>query len=100
MALWPSSDPDGTPDMTWAKVLHSSELGLLLIVNKVVCLGVRASLIKSQEYQTQSQIRLNAVQTKTYHIFEEDGEPILHRAEGTDIDWKAGKNPTVKVSTT
>ena len=40
------------------------------------------------------------MQTKTYHIFEEDGEPILHRAEGTDIDWKAGKNPTVKVSTT
>ena len=36
-------------------------------------------------------------QTKTYHIFEEDGEPILQRAEGTDIEWKSGKNPTVKV---
>ena len=63
-------------------------------------MGVRVSLIKSEEYQTQCQIGLNAAQTKTYHIFEEDGEPILHRAEGTDIDWKAGKNPTVKVSTT
>ena len=37
------------------------------------------------------------MQTKTYSIFEEDGEPILHKAEGTEIQWKAGKNPTVKV---
>ena len=42
----------------------------------------------------------SAVQTKTYHIFEEDGEPILHKAEGTEIEWKSGKNPTVKVSVT
>ena len=41
--------------------------------------------------------RLFAAQTKTYHIFEEDGEPILQRAEGTDVEWKPGKNPTVKV---
>ncbi|KAK9918886.1 hypothetical protein WJX75_007835 [Coccomyxa subellipsoidea] len=34
---------------------------------------------------------------KTYYIYEEDGEPMLHRAEGTKIDWAAGKNPTVKV---
>jgi hypothetical protein len=37
------------------------------------------------------------MQTKTYFIYEEDGEPMLHRAEGTDIQWKQGKNPTVKV---
>ena len=36
-------------------------------------------------------------QTKTYHIYDEDGEPMLHRAEGTDIQWKSGKNVTVKV---
>ncbi len=42
--------------------------------------------------------RLSVAQTKTYHIFEEDGEPILHKAEGTAIEWKSGKNPTVKVS--
>ena len=41
-----------------------------------------------------------AAQTKTYHIFEEDGEPILHKAEGTEIEWKSGKNPTVKVNVT
>lgn len=35
-------------------------------------------------------------QEKTYYIYEEDGEPMLHRAEGTKIDWAAGKNPTVK----
>ena len=40
---------------------------------------------------------LDVMQTKTYSIFEEDGEPILHKAEGTEIQWKAGKNPTVKV---
>ena len=39
----------------------------------------------------------DVLQTKTYYIFEEDGEPILHRAEGTEIQWKTGKNPTVKV---
>ena len=39
----------------------------------------------------------DVMQTKTYSIFEEDGEPILHKAEGTEIQWKAGKNPTVKV---
>ena len=42
---------------------------------------------------------MSAAQTKTYHIFEEDGEPILHKAEGTAIEWKSGKNPTVKVTT-
>ena len=36
-------------------------------------------------------------QVKTYFIYEEDGEPMLSRAEGTDIAWKAGKNVTVKV---
>lgn len=35
-------------------------------------------------------------QEKTYYIYEEDGEPMLLRAEGTKIDWAAGKNPTVK----
>ena len=42
----------------------------------------------------------DVMQTKTYSIFEEDGEPILHKAEGTEIQWKAGKNPTVKVGNT
>ena len=42
----------------------------------------------------------DVMQTKTYSIFEEDGEPILHKAEGTEIQWKAGKNPTVKVGLT
>ena len=45
-----------------------------------------------------SDLPSHVMQTKTYYIFEEDGEPILHRAEGTEIQWKAGKNPTVKVT--
>ncbi len=38
----------------------------------------------------------NTVLTKTYHLLD-DGEPVLERSEGTEIDWKAGKNITVKV---
>lgn len=40
----------------------------------------------------------NAELVKTYWI-EDDGygEPVLQKAEGTPIDWKAGKNVTVKV---
>ena len=35
-------------------------------------------------------------QTKTYHMVD-DEEEMLQRAEGTDIQWASGKNPTVKV---
>jgi hypothetical protein len=27
----------------------------------------------------------------------DDDEPVLERSEGTEIDWKPGKNITVKV---
>ena len=33
-----------------------------------------------------------------YYIYEEDGEPLLSRAEGCTINWKPGKNTTVKAS--
>ena len=39
------------------------------------------------------------VLTKTYHMLD-DTEPVLEKAEGCDIDWKAGKNCTVKVTPT
>lgn len=34
--------------------------------------------------------------TKTYHMLD-DTEPVLEKAEGCSIDWKPGKNCTVKV---
>jgi len=36
-----------------------------------------------------------AAQTKTYHMVD-DEEEMLQKAEGTDIEWASGKNPTVK----
>jgi len=36
--------------------------------------------------------------TKTYHMLD-DTEPVLERSEGCSIDWKPGKNVTVKVGT-
>lgn len=36
------------------------------------------------------------LQTKTYHMSEEE-DNVLEKAEGTKIEWLAGKNPTVKV---
>ena len=36
------------------------------------------------------------VQTKTYHMVDSE-EPVLERAVGSKIDWKAGKNVTIKV---
>jgi hypothetical protein len=36
------------------------------------------------------------VLTKAYHVVD-DVEPMLDRSEGCDIDWKPGKNCTVKV---
>jgi hypothetical protein len=36
------------------------------------------------------------VLTKAYHMLDDD-EPVLERSEGTEIDWKPGKNITVKV---
>lgn len=38
----------------------------------------------------------NTVLTKTYYMLDDD-EPVLDRSEGTQIDWKPGKNITVKV---
>lgn len=38
----------------------------------------------------------NTVLTKTYYMLDDD-EPVLERSEGTEIDWKQGKNITVKV---
>jgi len=38
----------------------------------------------------------NTVLTKTYHMLD-DTEPVLERSEGCTIDWKPGKNCTVKV---
>ena len=34
---------------------------------------------------------------KTYYLMEEDYEPVLEKAEGSEIQWAAGKNVTVKV---
>jgi nucleosome assembly protein 1-like 1 len=42
----------------------------------------------------------DTVLTKTYHLVDEDsvyGELVFDRAEGTKINWKPGKNLTVKV---
>lgn len=39
----------------------------------------------------------NTVLTKSYYMLD-DEEPVLERSEGTQIDWKQGKNITVKVS--
>ena len=39
---------------------------------------------------------LSLPQEKTYHMVDEE-EEMLQSAEGTDIHWEAGKNPTVKV---
>jgi hypothetical protein len=36
------------------------------------------------------------VLSKSYHMLDDD-EPVLERSEGTEIDWKPGKNITVKV---
>lgn len=38
----------------------------------------------------------NTVLTKSYYMLDDD-EPVLERSEGTQIDWKQGKNITVKV---
>lgn len=39
----------------------------------------------------------NTVLEKTYYMAEEDSEPILEKATGSDIKWNSGKNVTVKV---
>jgi len=42
----------------------------------------------------------DSVLTKTYHLVDDDsvyGELVFDRAEGTKINWKTGKNLTVKV---
>lgn len=38
----------------------------------------------------------NTVLTKTYFMADGDDDPVLEKAEGTTIDWAAGKNVTVK----
>eukprot|EP00271_Cylindrocystis_brebissonii_P010651 TRINITY_DN26924_c0_g1_i1.p1 TRINITY_DN26924_c0_g1~~TRINITY_DN26924_c0_g1_i1.p1 ORF type:complete len:474 (-),score=160.78 TRINITY_DN26924_c0_g1_i1:480-1757(-) len=38
----------------------------------------------------------NSVLTKTYVMMDEE-DPVLEKAEGTDIQWNAGKNLTVKL---
>jgi nucleosome assembly protein 1-like 1 len=38
----------------------------------------------------------NTTLTKTYHVAGTDTEPILERAEGTEIRWKPGMNLTTK----
>ncbi|KAK9842272.1 hypothetical protein WJX81_003991 [Elliptochloris bilobata] len=38
----------------------------------------------------------HATLTKTYHMVDDD-EEMLQSSEGTDIQWEAGKNPTIKV---
>lgn len=38
----------------------------------------------------------NTLLTKTYHMLD-DTEPVLERSEGCSIDWKPGKNVTVKI---
>jgi len=39
----------------------------------------------------------NHILAKTYHLSGSDTEPVLERAEGTDIRWKPGMNLTVKL---
>merc|ERR1719324_476082 len=38
----------------------------------------------------------NHILAKTYHLSGSDTEPILERAEGTDIRWKPGRNLTLQ----
>ena len=40
----------------------------------------------------------NAELTKTYYMLDEE-DPVLERPEGTQVNWKDGKNPTIKVGT-
>ena len=39
----------------------------------------------------------NTKLTKTYFMADGDDDPVLEKAEGTQIDWAAGKNVTVKI---
>ncbi|XP_028778756.1 nucleosome assembly protein 1;4 [Neltuma alba] len=39
----------------------------------------------------------NPVLTKTYHMIDDDDDPILEKAIGTDIEWYPGKNLTQKI---
>jgi nucleosome assembly protein 1-like 1 len=39
----------------------------------------------------------NTKLTKTYFMADGDDDPVLEKAEGTPIDWAAGKNVTVKI---
>ncbi|CAN1286566.1 Nucleosome assembly protein 1;2 [Linum perenne] len=39
----------------------------------------------------------NSVLTKTYHVIEDDDDPVLERALGTEIDWCPGKCLTQKI---
>jgi nucleosome assembly protein 1-like 1 len=39
----------------------------------------------------------NTALTKTYRLVEEDGDLLMDKAEGCEIDWKADKNLTVQI---
>ncbi|KAK4269215.1 hypothetical protein QN277_022403 [Acacia crassicarpa] len=39
----------------------------------------------------------NSVLTKTYHMIDDDDDPILEKAIGTEIEWYPGKNLTQKI---
>ncbi|CAI0419540.1 unnamed protein product [Linum tenue] len=39
----------------------------------------------------------NSVLTKTYHVIEDDEDPVLEKAIGTEIEWHSGKCLTKKI---
>lgn len=39
----------------------------------------------------------NTKLSKTYHMADSGEDPVLEKAEGTEIDWHQGKNVTVKI---
>ncbi|KAM7254648.1 hypothetical protein ACFE04_004028 [Oxalis oulophora] len=39
----------------------------------------------------------NSILTKTYYVVDDDGDPVLEKADGTEIEWLSGKCLTQKV---
>ena len=63
---------------------------------QLACLGTVAASAYQVKWSSAIKIVSWRTQTKTYHMVD-DEEEMLQRAEGTDIQWASGKNPTVKV---
>eukprot|EP00884_Botryococcus_braunii_P023655 jgi/Botrbrau1/9974/Bobra.0012s0068.2 len=103
--------PNGIPDF-WLNVLRAEETTGLMITEKDEPILSHLIDISAEDLQEENGLtgyRLHfkfaknpffdeEVLTKSYYVREDDdGEMELERAEGTNISWKGGKNPTVKI---